>query len=118
MATVSSLSSRAYRFHPLLYRLSDIRHMENGFTWLLLVAVILVGLFLWKQQLGAAVIALLALYSVLAHARYMGMFAIPVATLGGPLLSEVFVGSTSIISTVGRPGKARHRESASRWQWP
>ena len=79
----------------LLYRLSDIRHTENGFTWLLLVAVILVGLFLWKRQLGGAVITLVALYSVLAHVRYVGMFAITIATLGGPLLSEVFVSSSS-----------------------
>ena len=84
----------------LLYQLIDIRHMENGFTWLLLLALVVVGLFLWKQQVGAALIALLALYFGLAHARYMGMFAITVATLGGTLLSELFVGSTSIISTV------------------
>jgi tetratricopeptide (TPR) repeat protein len=79
----------------LLYQLIDVRHMENGFTWLLLVAVILVGLFLWKRQLGGAVIASVALYSGLAHARYMGLFAILIATLGGPLLSKLFVVSSS-----------------------
>jgi len=75
----------------LLYQLIDVRHMESGLTWLQLVAVILVGLFLWKRQLGAAVIALVALYFGLAHARYMALFAITIATLGGPWLSDFFV---------------------------
>jgi len=84
----------------LLYQLIDVRHMENGFAWLLVVAVILVGLFLWKRQIGAAVIALVALYSGLAHARYIGLFAISIATLGGPLLSELFASSS--ISETGK----------------
>ncbi len=75
----------------LLYQLIDVRHMENGFTWLLLLALVLVGLFLWKRQLGPAVIAFVALYFGLAHARYMALFVITIATLGGPLLSEIFV---------------------------
>ncbi len=85
----------------LLYQLIDVRHMENGLTWLLLLAIILVGLFLRKRQLGAAVIALVALYSALAHARYMGMFVITIATLGGPLLSELGIISSSSSSTAG-----------------
>ena len=75
----------------LIYQLIDVRHMESGFTWLLLVAVILVGLFLWKRQLGGALIALVALYLGLAHARYMGLFVITITTLAGPLLSEIFI---------------------------
>ncbi len=74
---------------------SNVRHLENGFTWLLLLAVILVGLFLWKRQLGAAVITFVALYSVLAHARYMGLFVVTIATLGGPLLGELFATGSS-----------------------
>jgi len=89
-------------FH-LFYQLVDFRHMENGFTWLLLVAVILVGLFLWKGQIGAAVIAFAALYLGLAHARYMGMFVITIATLGGPLLSDLFmVRSNNSAAETGR----------------
>ena len=79
----------------LLHQLIDVRHMENGFTWLLLVALILIALFLWKRQLGAAVITVAALYSGLAHVRYGGLFVISVATLGGPMLSELFVKNTS-----------------------
>lgn len=74
----------------LFYQLVDLRHMENGFTWLLLLAVILIGLFLWQRQFGAAAIALIALYSGLAHARYMGIFVIAIATIGGPFLSDLF----------------------------
>jgi tetratricopeptide (TPR) repeat protein len=79
----------------LLYQLIDLRHMENGFTWLLLLAIILIGLFLWKRQPGAAVIASVALYAVLIHSRYMGLFVITIATLGGPLLSELFASSAA-----------------------
>ena len=86
----------------LLYQFIDVRHMENGFTWLLVVALVLAGLFLWKRQLGVAVIAFVALYFGLAHARYMGMFAITIATLGGPLLSEICVVSSSSAAETGK----------------
>ncbi|MGB8013059.1 MAG: tetratricopeptide repeat protein [Terriglobales bacterium] len=86
----------------LLYQLIDLRHMENGLAWLLLVAVILVGLFLWKRKLGAAVIVLAALYSTLAHARYMGLFVIAVVTLGGPFLSEICAISGDSASEAGK----------------
>ncbi|MGP0099096.1 MAG: hypothetical protein ACLPHI_18805 [Terriglobales bacterium] len=75
----------------LLYQLVDVRHMESGLTWLLLVAVILVGLFFWKRQPGGAFITLGALYLGLAHARYMALFVITITTLGGALLSEIFI---------------------------
>jgi len=86
----------------LLYQLIDVRHMENGFTWLLVVAVVLAVLFIWKQQLGAAVITLVALYAGLAHARYMGLFVITIATLGGPLLSELFARRSNPSSDDGK----------------
>ena len=88
----------------LLNQLIDVRHMENGFTWLLLLALFLGGLFLWKRQLGPAVIAFVALYFGLAHARYMALFAITIATLGGPLLSGLFVINGEGAST-GETGK-------------
>ncbi|MGO9404050.1 MAG: hypothetical protein ACLPVW_11335 [Terriglobales bacterium] len=89
----------------LLYRLVDLRHMENGFTWLLLIAVILVALFLWKRQPGGAVITLIALYFGVAHARYMGLFVITVATLGGPLLSELFAARSSSTAATGETAR-------------
>ncbi|MGA3087437.1 MAG: hypothetical protein ABSD75_02420 [Terriglobales bacterium] len=86
----------------LLYQLIDVRHMENGFTWLLLVAVIIVGLFLWKRQVGSAVIALVALDLGVTHARYIGLFVITIATIGGPLLSESFARNGSDSSGRGK----------------
>src|SRR5208282_982970 len=55
-----------------------------------------------KRQLGPALVASVALYSGLAHARYMGLFVITIATLGGPLLSELFVITSSSSSAETR----------------
>lgn len=97
----------------LLYQLVDLRHIENGSIWLLLVAVILAGLFLWKRQLGAAAVVAIALYSGLAHARYMGLFVITIATLGGPWLSELCVSGSSSTGETGKvtPSMVRVREA-------
>ncbi len=91
----------------LLYQLVDLRHMESGLAWLLLLALVLVGLFLWRRQLGTAVITFVALYFGLAHARYMAIFAITIATLGGPLLSEIFVTDSNKSSTGSTERTAR-----------
>jgi len=87
----------------LLYQLIDLRHMENGFTWLLLLAAMLVGLFVWKKQFGAAAIAAIALYSALAHARYMGIFVISIVTLGGPFLSDLFAANNDAAGETPKP---------------
>ena len=78
----------------LLYQLIDLRHPQFGFTWLLVLAVILAGLFFWNRQMGASVVVLVALYAALAHARYSALFAITVATLG-PILVEKFTGGSA-----------------------
>lgn len=95
----------------LLYQLVDVRHMQNGFTCLLFVAVIAFGLFLWKRQIGAAAITLVALYAGLAHARYMGLFAITIVTLSGPLLSELFSPNSMAEPTKARPPLVRVPEA-------
>jgi tetratricopeptide (TPR) repeat protein len=74
----------------LLYQLIDVRHPQFGFTWLLLLAVILTGLFFWKRQFGAGLVVLVALYAALSHARYSALFAICIVTLGAGLLEELF----------------------------
>jgi tetratricopeptide (TPR) repeat protein len=79
----------------LLKQLVDVRHLENGFTWLLLIAICLMGLALWSKQLGAAVLLTVALYAGLAHARYMALFAITIATVGGTLLQGICAGNPS-----------------------
>ncbi len=68
------------------FQLFDVRHLENGNSWLLLIAVLLIPLAIWRRQMGAAVILAGATYEALAHARYLGMFAIVVVTLGATLL--------------------------------
>jgi hypothetical protein len=39
-------------------QLFDVRHLENGNSWLLLIAVLLVPLAVWRKQPGAAVVVL------------------------------------------------------------
>jgi tetratricopeptide (TPR) repeat protein len=79
----------------LLYQLLDVRNIQNGFTWLLLLAVILVGLSFWKRQIGVALVVAFALAAALTHARYAGLFAITVATLGATLFEDLFASSSS-----------------------
>jgi tetratricopeptide (TPR) repeat protein len=80
----------------LLYQLIDVRHAQFGFTWLLLLAVILAGFFFWKRQIGAGLVLLVALYAALNHARYSALFAICVVTLGGGLLDRLFADRISL----------------------
>ena len=70
-------------------QLFDLRHLESGNSWLLLLSMLLVGLALWRRQLGAAAVLGGAIFFALSHARYLGMFAITVVTLGSTLLDGV-----------------------------
>ena len=83
------------------HQLFDVRHLENGNSWLLLIAVLLVPLALWRKQMGAALVIAAATYAALAHARYLGMFAIVIVTLGAPLLDGV-------VTTVGAARQTWH----------
>ena len=78
-----------------LYQLIAVRHAQFGFTWLLVLAVILAGLFFWKRQVGAGLIVLVALYAALTHMRYVAMFAIVIVTLGSTLFEELFTRTSS-----------------------
>jgi tetratricopeptide (TPR) repeat protein len=71
------------------FQLFDVRHLENGNSWLLLIAVVLVALALLRKELGAAAVLAAATYVALSHARYLAMFAITVVTLGSTLLDGV-----------------------------
>jgi len=71
------------------FQLFDVRYLENGNSWLLLIAALLVPLAVWRKQLGAAAISVAATYFALSHARYLGMFAITIVTLGSTLLDGV-----------------------------
>jgi tetratricopeptide (TPR) repeat protein len=75
------------------FQLFDVRHLESGNSWLLLIAVLLVVLAIIRKELGAAVLLAAAIYVALSHARYLAMFAITVVTLGSVLLEGVITAS-------------------------
>jgi len=79
----------------LLYQLIDVRHRQFGFTWLLLLAVVVATLFFWKRQFGAGPIVLFALYAALNHVRYSALFAISVVTLGAGVLEAVLANGSA-----------------------
>ena len=90
------------------FQLFDVRHLENGNSWLLLIAVLLVPLAVWRTQLGAAAILIAAIYFAMSHARYLGMFAITVVTLGSTLLDGVVtVGERTSESAESQPSLLR-----------
>jgi tetratricopeptide (TPR) repeat protein len=74
----------------LLYQLIDLRHSQNGLSWLMLLAILLLGILCWKRRFGAGLIVALALYAGVTHARYIGLFAITVVTLGATAFDELF----------------------------
>jgi Tfp pilus assembly protein PilF len=79
----------------LLECLIDVRQMEHGLTWLLAIAVLLVLLFSWKRQFGAALLTFGVLYAGLSHARYIGIFCIAVVVLGGSFLSGLMASASA-----------------------
>jgi tetratricopeptide (TPR) repeat protein len=87
-------------------QLFDVRHLENGNSWLLLIAVFLVVLAVGRKELGAAAVLAAATYVAVSHARYLAMFAITVVTLGGTLVAGIIV--------VGARDDSEHR--GARWR--
>jgi tetratricopeptide (TPR) repeat protein len=71
------------------FQLFDVRHLENGNSWLVLIVVPLVALAVIRRELGAAAVLAAATYAAVSHARYLAMFAITVVTLGSMLLEAV-----------------------------
>ena len=97
----------------LLYQLIDVRHPQFGFTWLLLLAVILAGLFFWKRQVGAGLVVLVALYAALHHLRYAGVFAISIVILGAGLLEMLFASGSATPAKNASPPLFRVPASAA-----
>jgi tetratricopeptide (TPR) repeat protein len=97
----------------LLYQLIDVRHAQFGFTWLLLLAVILAGLFFWKRQFGAGLVVLVVLYAALNHARYSALFAICVVTFGAGLLKLLFANQSNASARNTSPPLLRVPTSAA-----
>jgi tetratricopeptide (TPR) repeat protein len=78
----------------LLKQLVDFRHPENGYTWLMVIAMVVVVLAVWRKQPAAAIIQATALYLSVQHARYIGLFCVTTAIIGATLLGEAFTCAT------------------------
>lgn len=78
----------------LLPQLVDVRHPENGYTWLMLIALGIMVLALWQRRIGIALVQAAALYGSVQHARYISLFCITTVVLGATLL-EGWSGSES-----------------------
>ncbi len=74
----------------LLKQLVEFRHPDNGYTWLMVIAVVVIVLGLWRKQPAVAVIQAGALYFSLQHTRYIGLFCVTTTILGATLLGEAF----------------------------
>ncbi len=72
-----------------LFQLIDVRHLENGNSWLLLIAVSLIARALSRKELGVAAIVGVAIYATVSHARYLALFAITIVIAGGALLDGI-----------------------------
>ncbi|MGA7558622.1 MAG: tetratricopeptide repeat protein [Terriglobales bacterium] len=97
----------------LLYQLIDVRHAQFGFTWLLLLAVLLAALCFWKRQAGAGLVVLVALYAALNHARYSALFAITVVTLGAGLWEALLANRSTLPAKKKSPPLLRVPTSAA-----
>lgn len=69
------------------FQLFDFRHMENGNSWLLAIALLLFILAIVYRKFAAALIVALAFYACLLHVRFLAMFAIAIVMLGGTLFT-------------------------------
>jgi len=71
-------------------RLLDFRHPENGFSWLVIVAVVVVALSIWRKQYSLALLEAAALDLSILHSRYIAFFCIATVIFGATLLHEFF----------------------------
>ncbi len=74
----------------LFTQLIDFRHPENGYAWLMVIAILVLALALWRKQLGVAIIQAASLYLSVQHARYIGLFCVTTTIIGATLLGEAF----------------------------
>jgi tetratricopeptide (TPR) repeat protein len=97
---ISSEEFQPYKlsFH-LVRRLVDLRYHENGFLWLMLIAVLVIALALWRRQIGVALVQGAVLYLAIQHVRFIGLFCVATTIIGSTLLGEAF--TTAQQSTEG-----------------
>lgn len=93
----------------LLRQLVDLRHPENGYAWLMVIAILVIGLSLWRKQPGVAIVQALALYLSLQHVRYIGLFCIATAIIGATTLNDTF--------GIDIPPNSHGKSLSSKSQW-
>lgn len=74
---------------PSLAGALDWRNPDSSFWWMVIVAVAVVALALWRRRFSAALLTAMALYEGMQHIRYKGLFVIVVVVVGAPILTEV-----------------------------
>ena len=72
----------------LLTQLIDVRHAENGYSWLLCMALVIVILAAWRRQFGVAIFEAAVLYLSLQHARYIALFCVATVIIGASTLED------------------------------
>ncbi len=93
----------------LIAQLLQFRHAENGFTWLLLIALVTIAIALWRRDFAPAILQATALYLAVQHARYIGLFCVLTAILGATLIQQT-------LSSLPAPNPARAQAiSSARW---
>lgn len=60
---------------------------DSSYWWLVAAAIAGIFVWLWRKQLGAAVLLAGATYLLFAHVRYQGLFACVAVMVGGTALS-------------------------------
>ncbi len=64
------------------------REPESAYWWLVTIAIVVIGLALWRRQPGVALFTAAAVYLSLRHIRFHGLFAIIAVVIGGTILAE------------------------------
>lgn len=72
-----------------LHQALDWRDPQSSFWWLLAIAVLTVGIALWRKQLGAAFLLAASAYLAIQHVRLQALFACVVVVVGGAILDEL-----------------------------
>jgi tetratricopeptide (TPR) repeat protein len=86
-ATIGEFLSVPLSSH-FLARLFEFRHPENGFSWLVIVAAVVIALAMWGKQYSLALIEAAALYLSMLHARYIAFFCIATVVFGATVLRD------------------------------
>ncbi|MGH9495732.1 MAG: tetratricopeptide repeat protein [Candidatus Sulfotelmatobacter sp.] len=71
-----------------LHQATDWRDPQSAFWWLGVIAVIGIGLAMWRRQFGPAVLLAASLYLGFQHVRLQALFVCVVVVVGGSLIEE------------------------------